>query len=129
MALSSEAPTGTLLASAARTATCYSEKQTNDKGYKGIWIYFDATVEVATAQVTPSIEALNPATKEWEAWLSATAITAVGETSWVIYPDGPGSVISPTDEDRAPIPYTWRLKMTHADADSLTYSVGYQYLP
>lgn len=131
MATSREAPFGVLLASAARTTTVYSDAQHNDAGYRGILIFFDATVEVATASVTPTIEAYNPGSNEWETYLTATAVSAVGETSWFIYPTGYdiNAVIGHTDEHQVPLPCNWRLKMTASDTDSLTYSVGYNYIP
>lgn len=131
MALSSEAPVGVLLTSAARTTTCYSDAQMNDAGYRGILIFFDATVEVATASVTPTIEAYNPGSNEWETYLTATAVSAVGETSWFIYPAGYDmtGTTGHTDEHVVPLPINWRLKMTASDTDSLTYSAGYNYIP
>lgn len=138
MALSSEAPVGVLLASAARTATAYSDAQTNDAQYKGVVIFFDCTADPASASHTPSIEVYNPGSNEWETWLSATAKAATGETTWVIHQFTAGDVslasnnywdITGTDEDLAPLPAVWRLKMAAADTDSITYSVGYNYIP
>jgi len=128
--LSTEESAGTLLASLLRTADAYSPEMNNNARYKGVVIIFDATVEAATAVVTPKIEFLNPATKEWEAWLSGTAVDAVGETTWIIYPlSGLATDLGLTKESSAPLPTIWRLFMDVADADALTYSVGYQYLP
>lgn len=131
MALSSEAPVGVLLASAARTATVYSSAQTNDAGYRGILIFFDCTADPASASHTPTIEIYNPGSKEWETYLTGTAKAATGETSWFIYPTGydVSAVIGHTDEHQVPLPTNWRLKMTAADTDSITYSVGYNYIP
>lgn len=132
MALSSEAPIGTLLTSAARTADAYSDDQVNDAGYKGILIYFNVTVDPASASVTPKLQFLNPATKTWELYpsIAATAKADVAETSWIVYPlYDLATAMTCTDEDAAPLPYQWRLFMDAADTDSLTYSVGYQYLP
>lgn len=131
MALSSEAPFGVLLASAARTADAFSDAQMNDAGYKGILILFDVTAETGTAVVTPKLQYYNaaPATAEWEVWKTGTALSATGETQWIIYPVYDlGTALGLTLETAAPLPINWRLFMDVADADSLTYSVGYQYL-
>lgn len=130
--LSSEQPVGTLLASAARTADAYSPEMNNNARFKGILIIFDVTVDGASASVTPKIEFKNPATGEWELYpnIDASALAATGETTWAIYPLYKLDVaLACTNEDTVPLPTIWRLFMDAADADSLTYSVGYQYLP
>lgn len=128
--LSTEESAGTLLASLLRTADTYSPEMNNNARYKGVLLIFDATVEADTAIVTPKIEFLNPATGEWEAYLTGTAIDAVGETTWVIYPlYDLATALGLTLENPVPLPTIWRLFMDAADADALTYSVGYQYLP
>jgi len=128
--LSSEENAGILLASAARTADTYSDAMHNDKGYKGLLLFFDVTADPASASVTPKIEMWNPATQEWEAYLSGTAKAAVAETQWIVYPlYDLATALGLTDENPVPLPIQWRLFMDAADTDSLTYSVGYQYLP
>lgn len=128
--LSTEESAGTLLVSAARTVDTYSPEMHNNARYKGIIIFFDVTVDGAAASVTPKIEMLNPATHEWEAYLSGTAKADVADTQWVIYPlDAIATPLGLTDESPTPLPLLWRLFMDAADADALTYSVGYQYLP
>lgn len=130
--LSSEQSAGTLLASAARTADAYSEKMHNNGRYKGIIIFFNVTADPGAAAVTPKIEMLDPATGEWEAYMSATAIDTVDtDTQWIIYPlyKLDNTEIALTDESPVPLPLIWRLFMDATDTDSLTYSVGYQYLP
>ena len=129
--LSSEESAGTLLASAARTVDTYGPEMNNNKGYKGILLVCDCTVD-GGGTVTPRLQYLNPATKEWEVYKTGTAaaVGATGETQWIIYPlDGLATALGLTLETPAPIPMVWRLFMDVADANSMTYSVGYQYLP
>lgn len=129
--LSSEENAGTLLVSAARTADTYAEMH-NDAGFKGIILYFDATAIVDAPSVTPKIEFLNPATGEWESYLSggACVLDSVAEDAWIIHPTyGIGGKTLLCKESPAPLPIIWRLFMDASNADSLTYSVGYQYLP
>lgn len=129
--LSSEESAGTLLASAARTVDTYGPEMLNDKRYKGIIIFFNVTLDPSSAAVTPKIEMRDPATGEWETYLSGTAIDTVDtDTQWIIYPlDNLLAVVVLTDESAAPLPLIWRLFMDAANSNSLTYSVGYQYLP
>lgn len=128
--LSTEESNGTLLASAARTVDTYSPEMHNNKRYKGVLLIFDVTVEVGTASVVPTLEFLNPATGEWESYLTGSTLNAVGEEQWIIYPlYDLATALGLTKESPVPLPMVWRLFMDAADADSLTYSVGYQYLP
>jgi hypothetical protein len=129
MALSSEAPSGILLASAARTATTYSDVQTNNKNYKGILIVYVVSVAGGGTH-TPTLQAYDPASNTWVTWLAGTAIAAAATTTWLMYPTGYdiSGVTGFTQESQIPMPTVWRLLMTATDANSLTYSVGYQYL-
>lgn len=128
--LSTEESAGILLVSEARTVDTYSPEMHNNKGYKGVVLFFDVTVDDAGASVVPYIQMMNPSTHEWEAYLTGTAKDAVADTQWMIYPlDNLLAVIVLTDESAAPLPTIWRLFMDVADANALTYSVGYQYLP
>jgi hypothetical protein len=128
MALSNEAPTGTLLASAARTATTYSEEMTNNCLYRGLLIVFVVSVAGGGSH-TPSIEAYDPASATWVSWKSGTAIAAAATTTWILYPQYDlATAMGLTLESPIPMPTLWRLKMTAADATSITYSVGYQFL-
>jgi len=129
--LSTEESAGTLLASAARTADAYSPEMNNNGRYKGVILFFDVTVDGAAASVEAIIEMLNPATKEWETYRDGgPTLDATGESQWILHPTpGIGGELPLTEEHAIPLPTIWRLFMDAADADSLTYSVGYQYLP
>lgn len=127
MALSSEAPSGILLASAARTADAYSAAQTNDAGYKGVFLIVKTSAEVGACTLTPTVEAWNPAEGEWVTLSSAAAINTETTTQILVHPVGT-DVVAVTIV--APLPHTWRLFMDIATAGStgFTYSVGYQYI-
>ena len=128
--LSSEESNGILLASAARTVDTYSPEMNNNKGFKGVLILFDCTVDDAGASVVPIIQVRDPATNAWVTYLTGTAKDAVAATSWIIYPlYKMTDCLACTDEDEGPLPVIWRLFMDVADANALTYSVGYQYVP
>ncbi|MAH46760.1 hypothetical protein CMI37_13105 [Candidatus Pacearchaeota archaeon] len=117
----------TLLASAARSATTTSDDQTNYNAV-GVVLMVDVTLDPAAASVTPRIQAIHPVSGDYfNLWVAGAAITATGNFLYVLYPgntDG-GQL---TDKDTVPIPRQWRLQMTHADADSITYSVGASYI-
>jgi hypothetical protein len=124
---------GTLLASAARTATTSSANQTNynargvivtlrisaASGTGGLsWkLYGVDPVSGATYQITPNI---------------AAPITAAGTYAFEVYPGSTttGST-NPSwmyQRTSAALPRTWQLQVVHADGSSYTYSVGYQYV-
>lgn len=128
--LSTEESAGTLLVSLLRTADTYSPEMNNDKGYKGVLLTIKATVEADTASVQAKVEFLNPATGDWCPYLSGPTMDAVATKYWIIYPlSGLATDLDLDNESSAPLPLIWRLFMDASDADALTYSVGYQYLP
>lgn len=110
----------TLFASAARTATVDSAEQENAEA-RGVHVIIDVTVDPAAASIVAKIQGKDPASGKWHDILEATAITAVGTTVLKIYPGIPvvaGGVASDI------LPKTWRVRVEHADGDSITYSVG-----
>lgn len=115
---------GTLLASAARTATVSSSAQTNYNG-KGVRVFINATASAATPSVVPTIEVYDPVSGTWTAILTGAAITGAGHTVLTVYP-GATAAANVTVSNH--IGKVWRLTMTAADADSLTYSAGYNTL-
>ena len=113
---------GTLLASAARTATVNSANITN-YNHRGVHIIINVTAITATPSVVPTIQGYDPLSTTYYTLLTGVAITATGYTILKIYP-GIGAVANAAANDI--LPNTWRISMAHADADSITYSVGYQ---
>lgn len=110
----------TLFASDARTATVDGASQDNPE-CRGGHFTIDVTGTNATPSVVAKIQGWDPAASDWYDILVATPITAEGKTVLKIYPGIPvvsGGVVSDI------LPKTWRLRMEHADADSITYSVG-----
>jgi hypothetical protein len=117
-----------LLASAARTAAIQSEEVKNAGEYRGILLIIDATALAATPGVTPNIQAYDPVSAAWyTVWTAAAAISATGDYTYLLYPGASGGNM--TEVDAIPIPIWWRLSMTVADADSLTYSATAHMLP
>lgn len=132
MALSSSAPTGVLLASAARTADAYSDAQFNDMGYPGLLITMTTSAEAGTCSITPTIQFLDAASNTWITALAGTAITTDTTTTWTLYPAASITDGSYTVESAMPIPLVWRFFWDQTTADTttgFTVSVGYQYLP
>lgn len=121
------------LPSAARTATTNSGDLTNP-GARGAMIFVDVTAFAATPDVDVSVEGKDPSSGNYVILGVSTAgitdVTGVGTYCYIIYPEDltiPGSA-EPLDLWTLPLPRTWRVVMTHNDADSITYSVGISYL-
>lgn len=125
----------TLFASAARTATHSSADQTN-LGYRGIVITANATAETDTASVTFSLQRKDPASGTYTTILTSAALESVTSLVMRVYPglndlidaDAMGQVAIANVANDV-LPAVWRLTCTHADADSITYSVGIDLIP
>lgn len=111
---------GTLLASAARTATTSSADQTLFNG-RGVAVIIDVTAVTGAPSVTFAIEVKDSVSSKYVAVLTSAAITGTGTTRLRIYPGITATAnVSASDiMDR-----TWRVTATHANADSITYSVS-----
>lgn len=119
--------TFTILSSAARTATTSSGSYFNEYGYRGVRVYIDVTADPAAASVTFSIDIQDPISKDWKAFLSSAAITAVttGPTLLEVYP---GEVAVANEVLNRHIGKLFRVTATAADSDSMTYSVAGEWL-
>ncbi len=107
-----------VLPSAARTATLNSDDL--DCQGRGVHVIIDVTVDPALASVVPKIQGYAPTSAKWYDILVGVAITAVGATVLKVYP---GIVASANVAASDILPPVWRVRLEHADADSITYSV------
>lgn len=117
---------GVLLASKARTATTYSDPQTNTY-WRGIKVFIDCTAASDTPSVTFTIQERDPIGGDYKDILTSAAVTAT-ITSPVVLTVYPGCVAVANTVLNEPLPREWRLKATHADGDSITYSAAFCYL-
>lgn len=116
----------TVLASAARTATTNSSDQTNHNA-KGFTLFLDVSEIVATPSITLSLQIKDSISGLYFTfWTAALAVTAPGQFA---YQFGPGASDngSWTETSAFFVGRTWRVVSTHADADSITYSVSVQH--
>ena len=115
----------TIYASAARTATPTAVNVAS-KGRQRLHLVIDVTAVAATPSVVATIDGYDSLSGKYYNLLTATAITATGTTVLKI---GPGLAASANSSATDFLPGTWRLTMTHADADSITYSVAAHMAP
>jgi len=110
----------TVLASAARTSTISSADQTNHNG-RGVRVYVNVTAVAATPSIVVTVEGKDPVSGVYTEILASAAITGTGMTVLAVYP---GCAAVANAVANVALPRTWRVTATHADTDSITYSVG-----
>lgn len=119
---------GTLLASAARTATTASATQTNVNA-RGVLLYVNVTAAPGSQNLSVAISGIDPVSGSAPGLGNFTAITATGAYTFFMYP---GIVNThPTgisDIQALPLPRTWAVIVTHSGAGSWTYSIGYSLI-
>lgn len=109
-----------IFTSAARTATVTSNTFLN-KFNKGAHVIIDVTAASATPSVTFALQAKDGLSGQWYSLITSAAITGVGTTRLTVAP-GTTAAANVTVADQ--VPRVLRVVATHADADSITYSVG-----
>lgn len=129
-----EAPV-TVFASAARTATSTSSVFTLPGGLTasgrgsatGLLVIIDCTALALTPSVTFALETSSGPADAFAAVLTSTAVTTADTTTlMVVHPDAPNNRANLVDQ--GPLESLWRITATHADTDSITYSVTAVYL-
>lgn len=123
---------GTLLASAARTATTVSAVQTNHNA-RGVLIHLNITEASGLGGLRVHIESVDPVSGGF-AWLNPnpTAITATGLYLYEVSPGGStaGAAGAGIVNQRTAgsVPRFWRVNVEHGDVTSYTYSLGYSLI-
>jgi uncharacterized hydantoinase/oxoprolinase family protein len=119
--------TGTLFASAARTATVNSADKWNHS-HRGIRLIIDVTAVTATPSVVFTLQGKNtlPGSADYYTVLASAAVTATGETVMTVYP---GITVAANVSASTVLPPLWRVNAAHGDADSITYSCRYELIP
>lgn len=110
----------TLLNSAARTTTQTSSDITT-YNLSAIQIILDVTTP-GTGSITVSIDGKDPASGKYYNLLTGSAVTTAVTNVYTVDPNVP-AVANVTAQKR--LPRTFRIVVTHNNANSITYSVGY----
>lgn len=110
----------TVFASAARTATPTAVEVALSPQSSMLTLLVDVTAVVTTPSITVTVKGLVPGSGTEYTLLTSAAITAVGVTQLEI---GPGLTAVANEVVSAALPQTLKVEVTHADADSITYSI------
>ena len=115
----------TILAAAARTATPTIADE-HDPNAEGVHVVIVVSALTSTPSVVPKIQGKDPYGNYYDVLVGSaiTDVTVGTPPATVVLKVGPG--ISPVANGAAAdyLPDTWRVVMTHADTDSITYSVA-----
>lgn len=109
----------TLYPSAARTAT--PAAVTVATGYaRGLHLVVDVSAIVSTPSITVTLEQQDVASGKWYPLIASAAITAVSTTVLKVYPGLPAAANASVNDV---LTETVRCTVTHANGNSITYSV------
>ena len=110
--------------SAARTAETMGPA-TNVGGFDGAHIVIDVTARAGASAITAHVEAHDAASGKWYALLSSAAINATGTTVLRLHPQLTAVANSIAKDG---LPQNTRVRVAHGNADSITYSVGVNFI-
>lgn len=120
---------GTLLASAARTATTASAIQTNYNA-RGIMLYFHVTSAPGTTDsIQLTVRGKNPANNQhWNLYADSTVTTSDQFRRVILYPSASVNNTSITSAASIVLPRTFDVLVLHNGTGSFTYSVSYSLI-
>lgn len=110
-----------VLPSAARTAAPNDQQFVAGNRYRGITVVIDVTAIVTAPSITVTVNAVDRASGKAYALLASTAITTVSTTVLQI---DPALTAAANSKASASLPSTIRVTVTHANGNSITYSIG-----
>ena len=74
--------------------------------------------------MTLTVEIQDPVSGTWLILLQGAALATTGLRTYLVYPGVGVASAGVTGVESRPLPRMWRVTVTHATADSYTYSVG-----
>ena len=109
-----------VFSSAARTATEVSQVLSAEEATASVFI-INVTAASATPSVVFKLEGKDPTSETFYTLISSAAITGTGQSILQI---GKDLIAAANVTVNSILPAEYRITATHADADSITYSVG-----
>lgn len=115
-----------LLSEDQRTETTASPDITNvgeNLNVRGAYLLLEVSGVQTTPLITLAVQARNPASGDYVGVFTATAGVSATAT-YLLYP-GVGAAADEVTQIRSyPLPPVWRVQVSHADTDPITYSVS-----
>lgn len=112
--------------SVARTATPTAQPLYT-RTARGVIATLVVTAKTGTPSLTMAIQAYDPASATWISLLTSAAIATSPSTTTLTF--APGAATTANVSSPGVLPDTIRILVTHADAQSITYSVGLDWIP
>lgn len=119
----------TIAPSAARAATAsFTGTDIHNAGYGTAHVYLDVTLDPAAAAITLKIQGKDSLSGDYFDLLSGSAVSAVtvGPNRYSV---GTGVLTVANVSLNYALPKIWRVVVTGADTDSMTYSISAEMLP
>ena len=110
--------------SAARTAEAMGPA-TNIGGFAGAHVVIDVTARAGASAITAHVEAHDAASGKWYTILSSAAISSVSTVVLKIHPQFTAAANTVAKDG---LPQNTRVRVAHGNADSITYSVGVNFI-
>ena len=117
----------TVLASAARVATPTAQVF-NNVTCSGIHVIVDVTATAATPSMVVTISGVDPVSGAFYTILASAAFTNSTGAETRVLKVFPGATAATNLAANNFIPKSFQISFVHADADSITYSVGIHFL-
>jgi hypothetical protein len=123
-----------IYALAARTSAPSSATYTNQFGMRGLQLFLYVSALADTPSVRVILYATDPISAQSKSVWCSDTITATGNYCWQFYPGAVGVAAKLAGFAHTEVlPFhpgiRWSVGMNHADTDSITYQLAYQYLP
>lgn len=116
------------LASAARTATP-TVPTIKTSGFNSLMVVIEKTASSSTPSVVFTVEGYDSVIDDWVVLLTSAAVTnSTTDGTIIALHVGPGVATVTNLAAGVYLPREVRVKATHADSDSITYSVSYHLM-
>lgn len=119
----------TIAPSAARTATATFGPFFVPSGYRGVRLFVDVTAVTSTPSVVLSIKLKDPVGGDYSATILDSAALTAAITAPIVMTVYPGVTAAANVAISNHIGRQFAVTATHADADSITFSVTGEWLP
>lgn len=113
----------TVLVSAPRTSDTTSADQTN-YNFPGVLVVIDITAITGNPSITAIIEGKSTLGNDYYTIIQSAAMLSAGASTMRVYP----GISTVGNDQNGILPRIWRVRVTHSNTDSITYSISANYI-